>query len=397
MMTEKSGAETRVWILTQPDQVDVKIWGISGPGRLWRALVTAGVAADNIVIGSFSDIEEGSGDLLLFRSDYAFDERIVRGLVETSADDNIVFSPSESSHEIVGAHVLEERREDIGRLLYGEASLETLPSSGCFFSMTQTDLVPAYNPTLRKSDPPYLLPIRPERIGEIESRLFDASYKGVTDLVTKLVWPRPACAVVRVLANAGVRPNTVTALSWLLVVLATWLFAYGYFASGLAAAWLMTFLDTVDGKLARVTLTSSKIGHVLDHGLDLVHPPFWYVAWAVGLPAGAAWLGPAIMTTLVGYVLGRFLEGVFMLAFKMEIHSWRRIDSFFRMITARRNPNLILLSFGVLIGRADCGLVLVAVWTLCSITFHTVRFLQACGLRWRGQPLRMWQESETTV
>ena len=41
----------------------------------------------------------------------------------------------------------------------------------------------------------------------------------------------------------------------------------------------MTFLDTVDGKLARVTLTSSPFGNVLDHSLDLIHPPFWYWAW----------------------------------------------------------------------------------------------------------------------
>ena len=44
----------------------------------------------------------------------------------------------------------------------------------------------------------------------------------------------------------------------------------------------MTFLDTVDGKLARTTLTSSKWGDIFDHGIDLVHPPFWYVAWGAG-------------------------------------------------------------------------------------------------------------------
>jgi phosphatidylglycerophosphate synthase len=396
-MTEKSGAETAVWILTNPDQPDVKIWGLPGPERLRRVLVAAGVTAEKIVIGSLAEIQAGSGSLLLFRSDYVFDERLVRGLVEAPADDNIILFPSTRSQEIVAAHVQEERCEDMGQLLSVEKTLETLSSQDCFHSMLPTDLVPAYNATLRKSDPPYLLSIQPDRIEEIENRLFNASYKGITDFVTKWVWPRPAQAVVRVLANAGVRPNTVTALSWLLVILATWLFAYGYFAFGLMAAWLMTFLDTVDGKLARVTLTSSKIGHVLDHGLDLVHPPFWYLAWAVGLPAGVVWLGPAIMITLVGYIVGRLLEGVFMLAFKMEIHSWRPIDSFFRLITARRNPNLILLSLGTLIGRPDWGLVFVAVWTLSSIAFHTVRLLQACGQRWRGQPLQMWQESETTA
>ena len=32
----------------------------------------------------------------------------------------------------------------------------------------------------------------------------------------------------------------------------------------------MTFLDTVDGKLARCTIASSKLGNIFDHGIDLV-------------------------------------------------------------------------------------------------------------------------------
>ena len=394
---QKSGTQTAVWILTNPDQPDVKIWGILGSERLHRTLAAVGVAGQQVGIGPRSEIPVHSGDLLLFRSDYVFDERLIRALADTLASDNTLLVYSTNPQEIAAAHIQDARRENLYQLLCDKKAPETLSLQACFQSMTPTDLVPAYNATLRKSDPPYLLPIQPERIEEIEARLFNASYKGITDLVTKWVWPRPAQAVVRVLADAGVRPNTVTALSWLLVILATGLFVYGFFVFGLAAAWLMTFLDTVDGKLARVTLTSSKIGHVLDHGLDLVHPPFWYLAWAAGLPASAVWLGPAIMITLAGYLLGRLLEGVFMLAFKMEIHSWRPIDSFFRTITARRNPNLILLSLGTLIGRPDWGLVFVAIWTLCSIAFHTVRLLQACGQRWRGQPPQMWQESETAA
>ena len=76
------------------------------------------------------------------------------------------------------------------------------------------------------------------------------------------------------------------------------------------------------------------------------------------------------------------------MAFKMEIHCWRPIDSYFRTITARRNPNLILLTLGTLAGRPDIGLVLVAAWTACSIGFHTVRLAQAFTERWRGYPVR---------
>jgi phosphatidylglycerophosphate synthase len=167
----------------------------------------------------------------------------------------------------------------------------------------------------------------------------------------------------------------------------------------------MTFLDTVDGKLARVTLSSSRIGHVLDHGLDIVHPPFWYLAWTMGLllsPEGgvlsadsnvASWLRPAGLITVVGYVVGRLIEGLFMLVFKLEIHCWQPIDGFFRLITARRNPNLLLLSAATLYSRPDLGLVFVALWTIASLAFHTVRLFQACGQRLRGRPVLVWQEA----
>jgi hypothetical protein len=93
-----------------------------------------------------------------------------------------------------------------------------------------------------------------------------------------------------------------------------------------------------------------------------------------------------------GVVVGRLLEGLFLLIFKMEIHCWHPLDSFFRTITARRNPNLILLSLATLMGRPDVGLVLVAVWTALCIGFHMVRLLQALFQRWHGFPIHEWQE-----
>jgi phosphatidylglycerophosphate synthase len=76
-----------------------------------------------------------------------------------------------------------------------------------------------------------------------------------------------------------VTPNQVTILSIFLAIFAGRAFWGGYLVIGLLLGWVMTFLDTVDGKLARVTVSSSKIGDILDHGLDLVHPPLCYLAF----------------------------------------------------------------------------------------------------------------------
>jgi len=257
------------------------------------------------------------------------------------------------------------------------------------------DLASDYTVKLRKFDPPYVYPAVSENVRAVEDRVFDASYKGVTDLITKWLWPRPAAAVVRVLAAAGVRPNTVTAVSWLLTIFAFALFWNGSFGLGLLCAWGMTFLDTVDGKLARVTLTSSRIGHVLDHGLDNVHPPFWWFAWGVGLSA-TGWQGaiePITGIVVIGYLVGRGLEATFLLKFGIETHCWRPVDSLFRTITARRNPNLILLTVATIGGRPDLGLVMVAIWTLVSTAFHIERVVQALLERSRGTPITRWDET----
>ena len=123
--------------------------------------------------------------MLIFRSDYVFDERLVRALVDTPASDNsILVAPA--SQDVAAASVEAGNRNEALALFTDPESLEKVTFQTNLRVITPTDLVLAYNATLRKSDPPYLLPIQPERIEEIESRIFNASYKGITDLVTKM-------------------------------------------------------------------------------------------------------------------------------------------------------------------------------------------------------------------
>ena len=249
--------------------------------------------------------------------------------------------------------------------------------------------------TLRKRETPYALLVSSENTAAAEWRMFMGTYKGATDLVTKHVWPRPAFAVTRWLAPRGITPNMVTTVGAIMTVLAFVLFLYGHFGWGLAAAWAMTFLDTVDGKLARTTLTSSKWGDVFDHGIDLVHPPFWYAAWALGL----VFVGKGLSTEMFwwtlaiilgGYVLQRVMEGISIKWLGLEIHIWRKIDTLFRQITARRNPNLILLTIALLAGKPDWGLLTVAAWTGICLALHGFQLMQALAAKSKSGPLESW-------
>jgi phosphatidylglycerophosphate synthase len=257
--------------------------------------------------------------------------------------------------------------------------------------LTAIELATSYDEKLRKKADPYVYPVRPRDLPAIELALFGASYKGVTDFVTKYVWPRPARVVTKWCAEHAVTPNAVTGLSAVCVLAAMWMFGQAWWGLGLVLAWLMTFLDTVDGKLARVTLTSSKFGNVFDHGIDLIHPPFWYYAWWQGLAApDDVLLRQSLWVVVAGYVVGRLMEGWFLAVHAMEIHSWRPIDSFFRLITARRNPNLAILTVAVALGNPRAGFLAVAAWTLASLAFHSIRIVEALRLSWTGRPLRSW-------
>jgi phosphatidylglycerophosphate synthase len=252
-----------------------------------------------------------------------------------------------------------------------------------------------YNHELRKREQPFLMPLTPATVPAIERASYYAAYKGVTDILTKYLWPEWALVLTRLAARIGATPNMVTAVGALLCVAATFLFWHGAYWWGIAAGLVFMVLDTVDGKLARCTITSSKWGNVFDHGIDLVHPPFWWWAWAVGLHAWELGYSDekfalVMAAILGGYIVQRLIEGAFMRLFGMHIHVWQRIDSQFRLITARRNPNMVILFAALIFSRPDIGLELVAWWTILSCLFHAVRLAQAMRVKARGGEVQSW-------
>jgi phosphatidylglycerophosphate synthase len=367
-------------------ETPVQLWGLSSRQRLERIL-------KKMNIESWLDHPDGgsAGDsILLLRGDYLYDERLIQNL--TQRPGTVLQIATNGTGKAVAAHVAAQDGLSVRLLLDGNTGGGRPPSLS--FETPQT-LASTYLQKLLKIDPPYLLPITEKDKRKLENRLFSGSYKGVTDLVTKWVWPRPARWATRFCVRKGITPNQVTSLSLALVFIAGLFFLEGFFALGLAAAWAMTFLDTVDGKLARVTVNSSAFGHLFDHAIDLISPPLWYLAWGLGLgswqPGIPLSLEAAFWLILAGYIAGRMVEGVFQRALEPSgIFCWRPIDSYFRLITGRRNPNLVLLTLGLLAARPDLGLLAVALWTAASSLFLVVRLIMGFLDRSGTGPLRSW-------
>jgi len=352
----------------------VQHWGLTSPQRIRRVLNSAGVADIVDDIGSLPE----TGAVILLRGDYLFDDRVIKYVVDSQ--DMLLQVLDGRTSVIVAARVPSNLAGRAAAVLDGTAAAGSLPE---IKTETLETLSISFQQRLLKFEPPFVLPITAENQTSLERRLFDWSYKGVTDLVTKWAWPRPARWAVGQSVRLGLRPNHITIIGLLLVIMAGFFFARGWYGWGLLAGWLMTFLDTVDGKLARVTVTSSRFGHYFDHLIDLVHPPIWYILWGVGLGVAqldviGVSLAAVYWLIVAGYVAGRLVEGVFLAWLgKFGLFCWRPVDSYFRLITARRNPCMIFLTAGAIFGRPDCGLAAVAAWTVLTSVFLLIRLAMA--------------------
>ena len=342
---------------------DTKLWGIDARERLARIAAAQGRRmADRAAPGE---------DALLIDLGYAFDPAWLR--IAADAPGHAVTRDGVP----VIAHVTAARpdAQALTPIAQESASVENLE--------------------LRKRERPFLERLSPATVPALERASYVASYKGVTDILTKYLWPEWAFHLTRIAARIGITPNQVTFISALFCIAATAAFWTGYYWIGLATGLVMMVLDTVDGKLARCTITSSWWGNVFDHGIDLIHPPFWWYAWGAGLVANGRPLPDdifwACMAAIVGgYVVQRLIEGAFIALFGIHIHVWRRFDSQFRLITARRNPNMPILAAFLAVGRPDWGLKAVAVWTILSLAVHLVQLVQALVARAMGRPVVSW-------
>lgn len=340
------------------------IWGMTNAERSRRMAESAAKNGSTLA----------AGHELLFNLTYAFDPLLLRLALETPGtlfvwgDAPIVGQVPQGSDPLTAPHIIDLSD---GRTLY--------------------------NRQLRKLEQPMVRELTPTTRRAIERQSYFGAYKGVTDLLTKYLWPELALALTRIAAQLRMTPNMVSVIGVTLCLAATWLFAQGMYWTGFLSGFIFMVLDTVDGKLARCTITSSKWGNVIDHGVDLVHPPFWWYFWGTGL----VYWGLALSTqtfalvmaaVIAGYVLQRLIEGMFLKDFGMDIHVWQRFDSQFRLITARRNPNMVILFVSLLFGRPDIGLIALAWWTMISLVVHAVRLAQAYSVKRSGQPIVSWME-----
>jgi phosphatidylglycerophosphate synthase len=335
-------------------------------------------------------VRDAEGEpLLAFAGDSIVDARLIQHLLQENG--NIAFIDGEASQR--GALL---RFEEEPSLLVDEDPDLLAMSERCIRSGFAKEFArgefEGYIVNLRRKVRPYLFRVAGERErARVERFLFRSNYKGSTDFMTKYVYPPIVWQAVRFLADRRLHPNWVTLVDVVAAFAAIPLFAMGLWIPGLLLAYLMSVLDSVDGKLARLTFTSSRMGEILDHGLDIIHPPLWYLAWGWALGGGVASSAPFQLAIwmLAFYTLDRLTAPLFKWRTGRSIHGYASLDVKMRTFISRRNVNLPIFTVALLLDAfapgmhsAEVALYFIVAWQAASLVYHVERVAHF----WRPQP-----------
>lgn len=355
------------------------------PKRLTDALPLVWSQRDAPLASRFEQMmREARGEpLVAFAADSVVDARVVAHLLGSRG--SFAFIGGEGAQRSAALRLeCEAPAAGAGDLLaLAEAALE----SGRVEDFARSGF-DDYIADLRRALPPYLfrVPDAPSR-DRAEHFLFWSNYKGSTDFLTKYVYPPLVWRAVRPLARWRVHPNWVTGVSWLAAFGAVPLFAACAWLPGLALAYIMSVLDSVDGKLARLSFTHSKFGTFFDHGLDIVHPPIWYMAWAWCLGSGDPASAPfrASLWLLGVYSADRICTGLFRSRTGRSIHGYTPLDEKLRTFLSRRNVNLAFITGALLIDWLIPGsghpvtlvtFYAIVAWQVLCFLWHVERLVQ---------------------
>jgi hypothetical protein len=121
----------------------------------------------------------------------------------------------------------------------------------------------------------------------------------------------------------------------------------------------------------------------------------WWWGWFHGLagwgkaPApvyGIMMLWAAVGAGAVDLAIARLFESRFGIA----LAAWQKFDSRFALVAAGPGINLAILTLGLIAGRPEAGLLVVAWWSIATAIVHAIRLAQAGEQRARGVSVQSW-------
>lgn len=295
------------------------------------------------------------GRLLVLEGNYIVEERILRLLWEEEGLAVAMDSHPEKTY--IGAAIC-------------EPSILPLVLEDCWpnnwFQMTgerQPRVIniaelEAYQPEIRRSRKPYWFRVDSmDDAKRAKSQLIASAQKGTLDWWAWYINRPIENWLMHYLADWPITPNQMSLVANVTAYVVALLWASGHLWPWALLAVLVSILDGLDGKLARVKGLASKLG-TLEHSFDVLWEQTWYLAlaWA------SHTIEKSVAPLILGFVLllfdtfNRHIHMQFRQTTGCSLAEYSTLDQSFRWIDGRRNTYLPYILVGAALGKPSLSL-----------------------------------------
>ena len=295
---------------------------------------------------------------IVVAADLLVDERLLAWLSVQTAD--VMLSPREGDRPATAA------------LLRAE-SLDAPSAEAARIKVVAADSLPAYWESMHGEVPIHLRRIASERDAEDGWRiLLDYIQRRTLELPARYFDPFFENLIVRRLAPTAITANQVTLITTVLGFAVAGLYLTGWLRLGVLLAIFVEVLDGVDGKLARITRTTSKAGEY-EHILDFFYENSWWLALGRFLSRHGS---PSAWTAAILMVAFDLTDNI---VYSIADVKWHRsVDnatpflSRFRLIAGRRNIYTWIFLPGFFLGAPAFSFYLAVAWAGVTAAIHAM-------------------------
>ena len=214
----------------------------------------------------------------------------------------------------------------------------------------------------------------------VERVILDSAQNGTLDLPAHIHGPIET-AIISLLCKTRITPNQITIGGFIIGCSATAAFLAGRVGLGIIAALLFGIVDGLDGKQARVKIETTERGK-WEHQLDYLIENSWWLAIAFNLWRSGQFPNVFYFLALLiaSHLLAEFAKRRVKIARGRLLDDVAPFDRAFRLIAARRNVYVWILTGGFLLGAFSQSYAIICGWAAVSAAVHLTRSVWICNV-----------------
>jgi len=240
----------------------------------------------------------------------------------------------------------------------------------------------AYIVKMRRRVRPLCFRAPPKQDRRLAERvIIDAAQKGTLDLPAYFHAPIET-GIISLLCKTRITPNQITIAGFIIGCSATAAFALDRVGLGIFAALIFGIADGLDGKQSRVKIETTKRGQ-WEHHLDYLIENSWWAAIAFHLWRSSQFPNVFYFFALLigSHLLDEFAKRRAKMAKGRLLDDVTPFDRAFRLIAARRNVYVWILTVGFLLHALPQSYAIICGWAAVSAAVHLARSIWICNAR----------------